>query len=115
MEADDLFRFEYRLAAHLGYANPERMLGEMTSRQYTGWLAYYVIEPFGAIQDDYRAGLIATVACRAAGDKKTEPSTLFPSLAAQDKANSVEAMAAMAKQFATSHNRSKRGRNTTKP
>ena len=117
MAADPLLRFEYRMAAHHGYASPSRMLSEMTSEEYTYWLAFHEFEPFGPIQDDYRAGLLATIACRAAGDKKAQPKQFFPSLSGPKQNQDVNQMAAIAKAFATKHNEQiekRRGRNTKK-
>ena len=92
------------------------MLAEMSSEEYTGWLAFYQFEPFGPVQDDYRAGVLATIACRAAGDKKAQPKDFFASISGPKQKQSVMHMAAMAKAFANSHNESiKRGRNTKKP
>ena len=91
------------------------MLNEMTSSEYSGWLAYYQFEPFGPIQEDYRAGLLATIASRAAGDKNSQPKDFFPSVAGPKKKQTVNHMAAMARAFATTHNESiKRGRNPKK-
>ena len=33
--------WKYGLAEKLGYANPDKMLAEMTSTHVTGWRAYY--------------------------------------------------------------------------
>ena len=110
-------RFEYRMAANHGRADVSRMLSEMTSAEYTNWLAFYEFEPFGPIQEDYRAGLLATIACRAAGDKKAQPKQFFPSLSGPKQKQDTSQMAAIAKAFATSHNEQlskRRGRNTQK-
>lgn len=46
-------RFILRLAAQLGYANPDAMLREMSSNQLFEWIAYYQMEPFGVASLDY--------------------------------------------------------------
>ena len=45
-------RFALRLALELGYANVDAMLREMTAQQFTEWIAYYQLEPFGTLMQD---------------------------------------------------------------
>ena len=45
-------RFALRLALELGYANVDAMLREMTAQQFTEWIAYYQLEPFGTLMYD---------------------------------------------------------------
>ena len=35
----------------------------MTSREFAEWMAYWRIEPWGALQEDHRAGLICSTLC----------------------------------------------------
>ena len=45
---------------------------EMSSEEFTGWLAYYAIEPFGAERDNIHAGIIAsTIANVDGGTRRT--------------------------------------------
>ncbi len=50
--------FAYRLAAHLGIANADEMMGTMSVRQMRRWAAAYRLEPFG---DDWRRSARQTV------------------------------------------------------
>ena len=40
------------MALELGYANVDAMLREMTAQQFTEWIAYYQLEPFGTLSND---------------------------------------------------------------
>lgn len=56
------------------------MLRSMSSRELTEWMAFARIEPFGAIVDDYRAGLYPSMkanSCRE-GKEPIGPLDLFP-------------------------------------
>jgi len=45
-------RFALRLALQLGYANVDEMLSEISAREFSEWIAYYQIEPFGILAED---------------------------------------------------------------
>lgn len=51
------------------------MLGRISSRELVEWMAYYTLEPWGEIQQEYRAALIASIVAETARDvkKKKEP------------------------------------------
>lgn len=49
------------------------MLDRMSSREFTEWLAYYELEPFGEQRADLRAALIASVIANAHRDPKKKP------------------------------------------
>lgn len=51
-------RFAYRLALHLGRSNVDRMLREMSIRQFLEWRAYFDLEPFGEERADLRSAHI---------------------------------------------------------
>lgn len=51
----------------------------MDSWEWTGWLAFAQLEPFGPLRDDLRAGAIAAAVLNAAGIRTT-PERIFPSL-----------------------------------
>lgn len=55
---------------------------EIDSRELTEWMVYAKMEPFGAIREDYRAGIVATVMASVFGGKKSNvtPETFFPEL-----------------------------------
>jgi hypothetical protein len=53
------------------------MLGEMTSAQFSEWLAYSRIEPWGEERDDLRIGILASMIAnmfREKGKKPAKPS-----------------------------------------
>jgi hypothetical protein len=37
------------------------LLGRISSRELTEWMAYYMLEPFGAERDNLHAGLVAAM------------------------------------------------------
>lgn len=56
------------------------MLRSMSSMELTEWMAFARIEPFGALVDDYRAGLYPSMKANSAmeGKPKIGPLDLFP-------------------------------------
>ena len=42
----------------LGYADPGKMLSEMSSTQYSEWMVYEAVEPFGEVGQNRRTALI---------------------------------------------------------
>lgn len=51
----------YRLAFHLGYANPDRMLREMSAEHVQEWMVFAELEPFGEDRQDKRTGMITQI------------------------------------------------------
>lgn len=51
-------RFAYRLAMNLGIVNVDKMLSELTAKQFMGWECYSALEPFGAFREDHRIAYI---------------------------------------------------------
>ena len=50
----------------------------MSSKELTGWIAYFELEPFGYEMDNYRTGVIASTVANSAGRKKPlVPSDFF--------------------------------------
>ena len=45
----------------MGYAHPDVLLGEISSRQFAEWMTWYGIEPFGEQRADLRAAIVAAV------------------------------------------------------
>jgi hypothetical protein len=67
-----------RLALQLGRADVDLMLGEITSRQFAEWQAFFELEPFGSRWEDLRAGQAAAVVRNgvlAAAGAKAKPMT----------------------------------------
>lgn len=52
--------FLYRLCLVLGVEHPDYLGRVLSSRQIAGWEAYNELEPFGPLQEEWRAGLIAS-------------------------------------------------------
>ena len=53
----------------------------MTSRQFTDWLAYYSVDPFGDQRADLRAGIVSAVVAnrwRGKNEQPLEPSDFMP-------------------------------------
>jgi hypothetical protein len=53
-------------------------MAEVSSAEFTEWLGYYQIEPFGARIDDLRAGVIAAATYNVHRDVKKFPKALGP-------------------------------------
>ena len=45
----------------MGYAHPDALLGEISSRQFAEWMSWYANEPFGEQRADLRAAIVAAV------------------------------------------------------
>lgn len=72
-----------RLALALGEPHPDKLAEELTSQEFSEWIAFYRIEPFGPQVDDLRAGVIAATMAntgRAKNSKAYQPADFFPSL-----------------------------------
>lgn len=67
-------RLAYRLALHLGIANPDAMRANMPWRVWRGWIEYAEMEPFGEERADLRiaqlAALFANAWLRKKGGKR---------------------------------------------
>lgn len=75
--------FCFRLAGHLGMT-VRQLLDSLDSAELTEWMAYFNIEPFGPVQEDYRAGVLSAIAFnsvpRERGQTPAKPEDFFPSL-----------------------------------
>lgn len=74
-----------------------QLLREIDSKELSEWMAYARMEPFGAVREDYRAGIISTILASAHGKKGAHfsPETFFPELEyarARPPKQSVETM-----------------------
>lgn len=66
--------FDYRLAALLGYADPEVMRAGMPHRVYLGWQRYWESEPWGPWRDNVHAALVTReLRAMRLGPKRTAP------------------------------------------
>lgn len=59
------------------------------------WRAYFELEPFGPLQEDYQAGIVATILANSNRDPKKRrnpytPQDFFPSLAAEQEQRTLE-------------------------
>lgn len=60
----------------------DRMLSEITSRQFAEWMAYSQLEPWGEERDDLRMGIVASTIAnsnRGKGQKPYKPQDFMPS------------------------------------
>lgn len=55
----------------MGYAHPDHLLASLTSYQLSEWYAYGGIEPFGPLQEDFRAGQICATVANYAGMQRS--------------------------------------------
>lgn len=61
----------YKLAAKLGQPNVDKMLRQMSFKQFREWIAYAELEPFDESRDDYRiASIVATLINLKRGKRK---------------------------------------------
>lgn len=68
------------MALELGYPHPDHLLRELTSKQLSEWMAYFMLEPFGPRREDERFGILA---CQVIGPhlkkgKKVSINNFFP-------------------------------------
>lgn len=56
------------------------MLEELSSRELAEWEAFYTLEPWGAVVDDHRCGVLAATVANYSGRLKSpiKPSEFFP-------------------------------------
>ncbi|WP_170845160.1 phage tail assembly protein T [Chitinasiproducens palmae] len=55
-----------------------RLLQEIDSQEFTHWLAFYNLEPWGSLLDDLRAGTIASMVGNVNRDAKRRPQPFGP-------------------------------------
>ena len=66
------------LARTLGYASPQKMLGEMRPSELGEWLAEYSIAPWGEWRDDLRAAQTTAMIANVNRDPKRKPEPFHP-------------------------------------
>lgn len=89
----------------MGYPHPDVLLEELTSSQFSEWIAYGELEPFGTWTDDYRiarlSALVSNLAQAVWGDRKSRkwadiqdflPAYLLDGVKEPTKEQSVEEM-----------------------
>jgi hypothetical protein len=82
-----------------------RCQAEVSSREFAGWIAFFERLPFGPMQEDVRAGLVASLIFNANRGRNVSPlgpSDFFPSLKRGRKKKTVREMLELAKLWATS-------------
>jgi hypothetical protein len=57
----------------LGEWNVDEMLDGMSATLMDEWKAFYSLEPFGAFQDEFRAGMVTSMIANTARDDKEHP------------------------------------------
>lgn len=71
-------QFAYRLALATGRVNVDAMLDEISWPQLLEWMQFAALEPWGAIQDDRRAGTVAAVTANVHRDPRRRPAPYQP-------------------------------------
>ena len=54
------------------------MMDNMPSRLLDEWIAFFNLEPFGAFQDEFRAGMVTSIVANTARDEKEKPDPYKP-------------------------------------
>lgn len=73
--------FAFRLCLALGRLHPDDLLQSLTSRQFSEWMAFYTLDPFGDQRADLRTGILAAVVnnrWRGKSEQPREPSDFMP-------------------------------------
>jgi len=74
-------RFKFRLALALGMT-VRQLETQIENSELMEWMAFFGLEPWGSVRDDYRAGLIAATLVNVNGGKKggkaAEAGDFFP-------------------------------------
>ncbi len=99
-------RFWFRLAMHLGMSVKQAQ-ASIDSREFSEWLAYDEVEPFGERRADLRSGIIAaTVAnvSRPKGRRVYKPKDFMPDFEKRQRKMSGVEMGISFQQFAQLHN-----------
>jgi hypothetical protein len=63
----------YRLAAHLKVGTVRELQARMGSDEFTYWMAFERLEPFGALADESRMGTVAAAIFNSQRTSKTDP------------------------------------------
>ncbi|NBQ49118.1 MAG: DUF4035 domain-containing protein [Marivivens sp.] len=71
-----------------------------TVREFAEWIAYDRIEPIGAVRDDIRMAILATVVARGAGSKTAKPKDFMPDFSGGSVRQSPQDMMAICKRMA---------------
>lgn len=83
----------FRLAAQFGKPVGE-LIEQMSSHEFTYWIAYYSMEPFGYEIESWRAGMQAAATANTAGTKKGgqkfTPADFIPKKQAAGREQSVD-------------------------
>ena len=87
-------RFLFRLALQMGRTVRE-LAKAMGSDELSEWAAYYQLEPFGPMADDWRHGIACDIAAKAAGAKQSKSRHYMLSKAAKPRKQSLDEMAAV--------------------
>ena len=74
-----------RLALALGFPNPDDMLAGMSSKQFSEWMAYDTLEPFGEIRADIRNAMLCAILVNINRGKNSKPAKLEDFMPTFDK------------------------------
>lgn len=82
---------------------------EISSKEFSEWVAYNKIDPFGQDRNDLGAAIISATVCnvnRSKGSRPYKPADFMPDFGNQKRAEQTcEQQIAMLKNFAKKHNR----------
>lgn len=62
----------------LGGMTVGELLERISSRELSEWMAFFRLEPWGAVEEEYRAGLTASVVAETARDEKRRRKPFSP-------------------------------------
>ena len=84
-----------------------RAQAEIDSREFSEWIAYHGLEPFGEERADLRAGIVAATVAnvhRGRGQRALKPADFMPKPPQRPRRQSLEDMRRTMEAFARTHN-----------
>lgn len=94
-------RAAYDLCIYLGELHPDHLLAKLTSRQWTGWLAYLSQFPLPHDRADLNTALARATALNCGGAKRVNVERLVPAYGKLRTVKSEKQMKAAAMAWAT--------------
>lgn len=61
--------FAFRLCLALGFAHPDILMAQISSKQLAEWRAFYAIDPWGEWRQDRRTALLGSMQAASYGKK----------------------------------------------
>ena len=93
--------------------HPDHLMGQLSSREFDEWMAYYGLEPFGELRGDLQAGIVASTMVNMLSGKdakKLSPGdfVLFQQDQAEKKPRDAKELYAQFRSWAASFQQDKR-------